>query len=127
MITTSGVARIEVLFRKVVYVATGSGIGPVLPHLLAKDVPTHLIWSTRSPVRTYGQEIVDEILQSSPDALIWDTDASGKPDLSALAERAVKEHDAEAVIVIANQKLTRKVVHDMESQGIPAFGAIWDS
>lgn len=126
-ITTSGVARIEVLFRKVVYVATGSGIGPVLPHLLAKDVPTHLIWSTRSPVRTYGQEIVDEILQSSPDALIWDTDASGKPDLSALAERAVKEHDAEAVIVIANQKLTRKVVHDMESQGIPAFGAIWDS
>ena len=59
--------------------------------------------------------------------LIWDTDERGKPDLSALALQAVRDSGAEAVIVISNQKLTRRVVHDMESQGIPAFGAIWDS
>ncbi len=126
-ITTSGVARIEVLFRRVVYVGTGSGIGPILPHLLAGNVPTRLIWSTRSPRRTYGDAFVDEILAHSENPVIWDTDAQGKPDLSALALRAVREFDAEAVIVISNQKLTRRVVHDMESLGIPAYGAIWDS
>ncbi len=126
-ITTSGVARIEVLFKKVVYVGTGSGIGPILPHLLAGDVPNYLIWSTRSPRKTYGDALVDEIEAHTDRPLIWDTDERGKPDLSALALQAVRDSGAEAVIVISNQKLTRRVVHDMESQGIPAFGAIWDS
>ena len=85
-----------------------------------------MIWSTRSPRETYG-DLVDEILEVSPDALIWDTDARGKPDLSQLALQAVEAFDAEAVICISNQKLTRRVVHDMESLGIPAYGAIWDS
>jgi hypothetical protein len=126
-ITTSGVARIEVLFRKVVYVGTGSGIGPILPHLLKGEVPNRLIWSTRSPRKTYGDAVVDEIEANTEKPLIWDTDARGKPNLSALALQAVRESGAEAVIVISNQKLTRKVVHDMESLGIPAYGAIWDS
>jgi hypothetical protein len=126
-ITTSGVARIEVLFRKVVYVGTGSGIGPILPHLLAHDVPNKLIWSTRSPRKTYGDALVDEIEANTVEPLIWDTDARGKPDLSALALRAVQETGAEAVIVISNQKLTQHVIYDMERNGIPAFGAIWDS
>lgn len=126
-ITTSGVARIEVLFKSVVYVGTGSGIGPILPHLLKGEVPNRLIWSTRSPRKTYGDEVVDEIEANTENPLIWDTDARGKPNLSALALQAVRESGAEAVIVISNQKLTRKVVHDMESLGIPAYGAIWDS
>lgn len=126
-ITTAGVARVEVLFKRVVYIATGSGIGPVLPHLLAKDVPIHLIWATRSPRRTYGDALVDEILQAVPGAMIWDTDVDGKPDLSRLAHGAWRSFAAEAVICISNQKLTRRVVRDMEIRGIPAFGAIWDS
>lgn len=126
-ITTAGVARIEVLFKRVVYIATGSGIGPVLPHLLAKDVPIHLIWATRSPRTTYGDDLVEEILNAVPDATIWDTDVDGKPDLSRLAHGTCRAFGAEAVICISNQKLTRKVVRDMEIRGIPAFGAIWDS
>ncbi|WP_282607410.1 hypothetical protein [Pelagibius sp. Alg239-R121] len=126
-ITTSGVARIEVLFKRVVYVATGSGIGPVLPHLLAQQLPIHLIWATRSPRKTYGDAIVDEILRACPDAHIWDTDSHGKPDLAALSLQACRSFDAEAVICISNQKLTRHVVAEMERRGIPAFGAIWDS
>lgn len=50
-IPTAGVANIETLFTRVVYVATGSGIGPVLPHLLAKRVPARLVWSTRALAR----------------------------------------------------------------------------
>jgi|GEM_PF-253956 len=126
-IPTAGVGNVDQLFRKVVWVATGSGIGPTLPHLLSREVPAHLIWSTRNARTTYGDKIVDEILEVEPDALIWDTDRLGRPDLVHLAFAAVQTFDAEAVIVIANEKLTRMVVHGMESRGIPAYGAIWDS
>ena len=39
----------------------------------------------------------------------------------------VREFRAEAVCVISNQKLTRKIVYGMNSRGVPAFGPIWDS
>ena len=126
-ITTAGVANVEVLFKRVVYVATGSGIGPCLPHLLAQDVPSDLVWSTRNARETYGDALVDEIMEVVPNALIWDTNAQGRPDLVKLAYDAYKAFDAEAVIVIANKKLTWQVVYGMESRGIPAYGAIWDS
>lgn len=44
-----------------------------------------------------------------------------------LVHRMVREFDAEAVVIISNEPLTRKVVYGMMSRGIPAFGAIWDS
>ena len=126
-ITTAGVAHIEVLFKRVLYVATGSGIGPVLPHLLAKRLPIQLVWATRSPRATYGDALVDEILEASPDALIWDTTERGKPDMVALAWSAAVSFQAEAVICIANQRLTREVIQGIEARGIPCYGAIWDS
>ena len=126
-ITTAGVANIEMLFSKVVYVATGSGIGPVLPHLLAELVPSRLVWATRDPRATYGDALVDEILAVQPLANIWDTGRNGKPDMVRLAYQAYVEFGAEAVICISNKKLTWQVVHGMERRGIPAYGAIWDS
>lgn len=126
-VATAGVANIEVLFKKVVYVATGSGIGPCLPHLLANKVPAKLVWATRDPRKTYGDALVDEILARHPDALIWDTHKQGKPDMVKLAHRALVESGAEAVICISNKALTWQVVSGMESRGIPAYGAIWDS
>ena len=44
-----------------------------------------------------------------------------------LTSRMVREFNAEAVVIISNEPLTRKVVYGMMSRGIPAFGAIWDS
>ncbi|GAQ66460.1 hypothetical protein SsS58_06891 [Streptomyces scabiei] len=126
-ITTAGVANIETLFSKVIYVATGSGIGPCLPHLLAAEVPSRLVWATRDPRRTYGEELVDEILAVQPNALVWDTSQHGKPDMVRLAYTAYRDFGAEAVICISNKKLTWQVVHGLEQRGIPAYGAIWDS
>jgi hypothetical protein len=126
-ITTAGVANIEVLFEKVVYVATGSGIGPCLPHLLAAEVPSRLVWATRDPRATYGDALVDEILAVQPDAVVWDTSRHGKPDMVRLAYAAYRDFGAEAVICISNKKLTWQVVHGLERRGIPAYGAIWDS
>lgn len=126
-ITTAGVANIETLFTKVVYVATGSGIGPCLPHLLAAEVPSRLVWATRDPRTTYGDALVDEILAVQPHALVWDTSRRGKPDMVRLAYEAYRDFGAEAVICISNKRLTWQVVHGLERRGIPAYGAIWDS
>jgi hypothetical protein len=126
-IPTAGVGNIDRLFKRVVWVATGSGIGPCLPHLLSQEVPAKLVWSTRTPAQTYGDDLVNEILSAQPEAVIWDTNENGRPNLVQLAYEAYKDFDAEAVIVISNKKLTWQIVYGMESRGIPAYGAIWDS
>jgi len=126
-IPIAGIANISVLFRKVVYVTTGSGIGPTLPHLLANQMPSHLVWITRPPRRTYGDALVDEILAVQPDPTIWNTDKDGKPDMLRLAYAAYASSNAEAVICIANKEVTWQIVNGLESRGIPACGPIWDS
>ncbi|MCD9586145.1 hypothetical protein LVK03_13805 [Tenacibaculum maritimum] len=126
-IPTAGVGNVDKLFNKVVWVATGSGIGPCIPHLLLNKTPSLLIWATRTPEKTYGKELIEEIKEVQPNAIIWNTDTHGKPDLVKLAYKAYKDFGAEAVICISNQSLTNKVVYGMESRGIPAYGAIWDS
>ncbi|KAJ7175866.1 nonribosomal peptide synthetase 12 [Mycena filopes] len=122
-----GVLRIVPLFRRVVFVATGSGIGPCAPCILEQRVPIRLLWTSPNVRETFGDKLVDEILGRSPDAVIYDTRKYGKPDMVKLTLRLVSEFNAEAVCVISNQKLTQKIVYGMMSRGIPAFGAIWDS
>lgn len=126
-IPTAGVGNIETLFKKVIWVATGSGIGPCLPHILAAKVPSRLVWSTRTPHQTYGEDLTNEILKAQPNAIIWDTIKMGKPDLFQMALKAYQDFGAEAIICISNKKVTWDIVYQFESRGIPAFGAIWDS
>ncbi|KAL0961153.1 hypothetical protein HGRIS_006125 [Hohenbuehelia grisea] len=126
-IPTCGVLRIVPLFRRVVLVATGSGIGPCAPCILEQRIPIRLLWTSPDVRKTFGDKLVDSILDASPDAVVYDTRKHGKPDMVKLTYRLVREFNAEAVCVISNQKLTRKVVYGMMSRGIPAFGAIWDS
>jgi hypothetical protein len=120
-------AAIEVMYRRVVYVVTGSGIGPALGQILTSRVPARLVWSTRNPRATYGDALVDEVLAAHPDALIWDTAARGKPDLLRLAHQVSRDFAAEAVLVVSNKTGTWNVVHGLERLGVPAFGPIWDS
>lgn len=126
-IPTAGVGNIELLFKKVIWIATGSGVGPCIPHLLDKKVPAKLIWSVRSPRETYGDKLVNEILTALPNTMIWDTTELGRPNLVSLAIKAYQDFDAEAVIVISNKQLTFHINYELESRGIPSFGAIWDS
>ena len=120
-------AKVALLYERVVYVVTGSGIGPALGQLLAARVPARLVWSTRDPRATYGDDLVDQVQRAQPDALIWDTTSAGKPDLVALAQRAYDDFDAEAVLVVSNKPATTSLVHAFERRGIPAFGPIFDS
>lgn len=70
---------------------------------------------------------MDTIRQSIPDAIIHDTKALGRPDLVRMGYNLAKDFDAEAVIVIANEKITKKIVYGLETRGVRAYGAIWDS
>ncbi|KAF8609148.1 nonribosomal peptide synthetase 12 [Ceratobasidium sp. AG-I] len=126
-VPTYGVLRIVPLFRRIVIVATGSGIGPCAPAIFEQRTPMRLLWTSPDVRKTFGNELVDKLLDASPGAVIYDTRKNGKPDMVKLTLRLVREFDAEAVAIISNQKLTQKVVYGMMSRGIPAFGAIWDS
>jgi hypothetical protein len=89
--------------------------------------PARLVWSTRDPRATYGDDLVDQLERAQPDALVWDTTRSGKPDLVELAQRAYDDFDAEAVLIVSNKPATTHLVHAFERRGIPAFGPIFDS
>ncbi|KAI9797375.1 MAG: hypothetical protein M1835_001042 [Candelina submexicana] len=122
-----GVLKAVALFRKVVVVASGSGIGPCLALFVDSNVPTRVVWSTRTPKQTYGQGIIDAVHKADRNAMIIDTTTDGRPDMVAISYRLYKESGAEAVFVISNPKLTRKIVYGMESRGVPAYGPVFDS
>ncbi|KAL0565746.1 hypothetical protein V5O48_016274 [Marasmius crinis-equi] len=115
------------LFKKIVVVATGSGIGPTLSLFYANVTPRRIFWSTPAPEKTYGEKVINAVKKADPDARIWDTREEGRPDMLLETYKLVKESDAEAVFIISNPKLTRRVVFGMESRGIAAYGAIFDS
>ncbi|KAI4275654.1 MAG: hypothetical protein L6R38_005812 [Xanthoria sp. 2 TBL-2021] len=126
-IPITGVLRMAIVFRRVVLVTTGSGIGPILSMLVSHPLPCRLLWSTPDPEKTYGESIMESVCKADPDAMIINTRASGRPDMVALAYHLYVQSNAEAVFCISNPKLTRKIVYGMESRGIPAYGPIWDS
>lgn len=134
-IPACGVLRIAPLFKRIVLMATGSGIGPCLPVLLAKKVPMRVFWSTPNPEQTFGEEIIASVKGADPDAVIWNTRKQGKPDMMKEAWKLIAEsgmtndgrYEVEAVCIIANKKVTEMVVRGMEVRGLAAYGAIFDS
>ncbi|KAG5980431.1 hypothetical protein E4U55_004032 [Claviceps digitariae] len=124
---TCGVMRIATLFNRIVVIATGSGIGPLLGHIGQPSCPTQLIWSTSSPEKTFGKQVLNTIYETIPDAVIHDTKQKGRPDLVKMGYNLAKDFGAEAVVIIANEKITKKVVYGLETRGVAAYGAIWDS
>ncbi|TQN65722.1 Adenylate-forming reductase [Colletotrichum shisoi] len=126
-VPTCGVMRIATCFNRIVVIATGSGIGPLLGHIQDQSCPTQLIWSTPRPEQTFGKPLLDAIRSKIPNAVIHDTKTMGRPDLVKMGYNLAKSFQAEAVIIIANEKITKKVVYGLETRGVPAYGAIWDS
>ncbi|KAI6717197.1 hypothetical protein JHW43_000372 [Diplocarpon mali] len=138
-VPVTGVLCMARLFRRVVVVTTGSGIGPCLAVIQdIADSPLlggttgggtrcRVLWSAPAPRRTYGPEICDAVRAVDARAVIVDTRTEGRPDLVAMAWRLYRAEEAEAVFVISNPQLTRKVVYGLEARGVPTFGPIWDS
>lgn len=126
-IPTKGVLSIAEIFRKSVFVATGSGIGPILSYVTCRTAPGRILWSTPSPRKTYKDRIYEDVIRADPHACIIDTKATGRPNLVKLAYELYVESNAEAVFVISNPRVMRKLLYGLGSRGIPVFGPIFDS
>ena len=150
-----GVLRVAGMFEPVLIIATGSGIAPCMSLFVQKpDHPVRIIWSTPDPEKTYGQAVIDTIYKADPHALIIDTKKTGRPDLVRIAYRVWESSkwegrreftlgrsssfresgdrrkplgQCEAAVIISNARVTRKVVYGLESRGVRAYGAIFDS
>ncbi|KAH7207856.1 uncharacterized protein BKA55DRAFT_263628 [Fusarium redolens] len=125
-VPTCGAMRIATLFNRVVLIATGSGIGPMLGYIQSPSGGTQLIWSTKQPEEAFGEDLCRTVTKIFPNAIIHDTKKQGRPDLVKMGYNLAKSCKAEAVIIIANEKTTKKVVYGLETRGVPAYGAIWD-
>ncbi|KAE8148972.1 hypothetical protein BDV25DRAFT_168105 [Aspergillus avenaceus] len=116
------------VFKRVVVVTTGSGIGPCLSFLGDENRPNlRVVWQTRAPLNTYGDNILHLVSQMDADPFIIDTSKMGRIDMVPAIQRLYREFDAEAVCVISNPFVTKSVVYELESKGIPAFGPVFDS
>ena len=89
--------------------------------------PVRILWSTPNPEETFGPKIIEMVKGVDKEAVVWDTRTQGRPDMVALTYRLFVEAKAEAVFIVSNPKLTRKVKYGLESRGIPVYGPIFDS
>ncbi|KAF2208371.1 hypothetical protein CERZMDRAFT_114615 [Cercospora zeae-maydis SCOH1-5] len=132
-VPTLGVGRIAKVFRRIVLVATGSGIGPCLSFInVHPEWAMRIVWSARLPMLSYGKSNIQNILRADKDAIIIDTKKTSHkeedmPSLLKVAYAAYQDSRAEAVIVISNPAVTHEIVYSLEKRKIPAYGAIWDS
>ncbi|RDW56563.1 hypothetical protein BP6252_14091 [Coleophoma cylindrospora] len=124
---TSGFGRNCLLFNRILLITTGSGMGPCLSLLAAPNRPPIRIWQTRSPQKTYGQEVLKMISMVDNNAVVIDSDKHGRQDMFPIAWDMVKDFNAEAVFIISRPNMVQKLVFEFEVRGIPAFGPVFDS
>ena len=122
-----GLLHLARMFGKVVLVATGSGIGPVMCLLGEPHLTCRILWSTRDPELTYSTAVVEDVRRADPAAMIINTTNDGRPDLTRHAYEMYMTSGAEAVFLISNPRVTRSTVHDLELRGVPVFAPIFDS
>ena len=113
-------------YSRVVVIATGAGIAPVIPHVRENGHKLSIIWVANEHEQTYGKELWS-LLDSHPRCNIFDTGIHGRPNVEHLAIQAVQDFRAQAVFCVSNKAVTEKVVKTCLDQGIPAYGATWDS
>ena len=125
---TFGVIRVALMFQPLLVIATGSGIGPCLSLLQNhRECQMRVLWSVRSPRTTYGDDVINAVIHADPEAVIIDTEKTGRGDLVALAYSTFRQSGAEAAVIISNATATDLVVKGLESRGIPIYGPIFDS
>ncbi|KAJ5457878.1 hypothetical protein N7475_009266 [Penicillium sp. IBT 31633x] len=116
------------VFRRVIVVTTGSGIGPCLSFLGDDNRPAlRVLWQTRAPQKTYGAGVLEMVRHMDPDPIVLDTNQGGRVDMVPIILQQIKDFNAEAVCVISNPVVTKKIVYELEARGTPAFGPIFDS
>jgi ferredoxin-NADP reductase len=111
-------------YRRVLMVATGAGLGPVLPYLLGRPpVQLECLWIGRGHRAAMGPDLVDRVLAGGSVTLI-DT-SRGRPDVGACV--ADIAHQFEAVFVVSNDVVRDSVGRACQALGVPWYGPTFDS
>ncbi|WP_339376802.1 hypothetical protein [Nostoc sp. 106C] len=113
-------------YSRVVVIATGAGIAPVIPHVIENSHKLCIVWIANEHKQTYGEKLWS-LLDSHPRCNIFDTGMHGRPNVEQLALGAVRDFRAQAVFCVSNKVVTEKVVKTCLEKGISAYGATWDS
>ena len=124
---TRGVLHVAPIFKKLVLVCTGSGVGPIMALTCGSNLNCRILWSTPDPERTFGKDVVSTIYGADPEAIIINTTVSGRQDLLEPTYKLYQQFDAEAVFIISNPRVTRRLVYGLEARGVPTFAPIFDS
>ncbi|KAF1951369.1 hypothetical protein CC80DRAFT_425035 [Byssothecium circinans] len=120
------------MFRTLVLVATGSGIGPVLSYLAALTPEARatqrirVLWVGRDPFAGewgFARHVIERV---DPRPEIVDS-RPARPDVVARTGVVVEREGAEAVFVVSNRGLTGEVLWAARGWGCVAFGASFDS
>ena len=116
--------RLRSRHARTVVVATGAGIGPVLPYLLGRpSVHIRCLWIARDHRVAVGEDLVARAAQGGTLTLV-DT-ANGRPDVAGyVAELAPR---FEAVFVVSNAAVRDQVARVCDELDVPCYGPTFDS
>jgi ferredoxin-NADP reductase len=125
----TGLLSVARLFNRVVIVATGSGISPVLSGIQnLPDTMVRLVWSTRFPWQTYDAETCRAVIRADPNAAIIDSCISRRDvNLVEITYQMYVASNAEAVMVISNEETTKHLIGELRARRIHAMGPVFDS
>ncbi len=140
-----GLPRIMGMFRRGIYLVTGTAIGVALSPFM-QPIPGSewvLLWVAGRIEETYNDSAVKllkdhylnkhngnvDIAQRDYDdhIVIWDSRKKGRPHLLDLIEEHVRRIDAEVVFLTSNPQGTADIMRGCRERGIPAHGPVWDS
>ncbi|HWM18454.1 MAG TPA: hypothetical protein VNO51_02120 [Ilumatobacteraceae bacterium] len=111
-------------YERVLFVATGAGIGPVLPYLLDQSaVDYECLWIGRNHRETIGDELVSRILASGRVTLI--DSESGRPDIGGCVAQIAERF--QAVFIVSNAHVRDEVARVCERLDVPWYGPTFDS
>ncbi|KAI3439998.1 Lipase_GDSL domain-containing protein [Psidium guajava] len=125
----AGLPYLVNMYERVLLVATGSGICVFLSFLLQPcRASVCLLWVAKNVEQNFGKEIKEMVSRHPRDkVIVHDTAVHGRPNVAKMSVDTATKWGADVVIVTSNPEGSRDVVNACKTQGIAAFGPIWDS
>ncbi|KIY68088.1 hypothetical protein CYLTODRAFT_453876 [Cylindrobasidium torrendii FP15055 ss-10] len=116
------------LYKRGIRIVTGTAIGAALATCIqSKD--WYLIWVGSDQQKTFGPSINKMIADHvEPERrTLWDSkERGGRPDLMKLLTETYDSWGAEVVFITSNWTGNKTMMEGCKSEGIPAFGTLWD-
>jgi ferredoxin-NADP reductase len=129
---------------RVLVVATGAGIGPVVSFLgsvernRGTEKLVKVLWCARNPFSAEWEDVRRAIDRVDSTPWILESKSNSKysgrsgsrnrrPDLLEESKAVAREYGIQACFVVGNKTVTDMIVGGLKRVGVPAYGAVFDS